>query len=212
MSITPKSVGLAASAACLIAATGCGALEKFMVREKTQSRVAALPASVTNVVRELAPPPQITISTQMVNGQPVLVAVTNQPPSVLLTNTILVPARVVTNEVAAGYEANPQLLAALRHGQQLNSLLNPSPSAPLVNLGLGLLSALATGFAAYKTRQQQQVRAELEPKAAALATVIKAIELFPGGEPAVLKEHIQTHAHLDRTQPDLDAEVQSITA
>jgi len=204
------------SIACLITATGCSRLSSFLAKPQTQAQAVVVPAHLTNILQTIPQPPQVTVGTQSVGGQIFFVTNTVQLPPIVLTNTILVPARTETQQVVVGYAPNPTVLQGLAQAAQWNGTLNPTPSAPFVNIGIGILTALATGFAGWKTKQLQS-----QPKIDALQSVIKAVETFsveaatPGNAvltpEAQLKAHITTTANLDQTETALAKEVKAVT-
>jgi hypothetical protein len=180
--------------------TGCK-IDDFLLRRNSTPIVTVVPAHTTNIVRTI---PQAARVTEITAPDGSITRATNQPPPLYVTNTFVIPAQTVTNEVF-DFEVNPTVITALDRARALNSALNPTPSAPLITWGLGLLSAGLSLFAGWKTRSANK-------SSGALASVIKAVELFQSPEAVKLKEHIETIATLDGTEDHLSKRVAQVTA
>lgn len=115
-------------------------------------------------------------------------------PPVVVTNTVVTPGQSVTS-----YVVNPTLTSGIVTAQQLNGAFNPTPTAPLVNLGLGALALLASGIAAWKTKVASG-------ESALKATLQTAIETFPGV--GSLKDHVANISQITGTSDALHASVQ----
>lgn len=208
------------SIASILALTGCQRLSSFLAKPQTQAQAVIVPPHLTNILQTVPQPAQVTVVTQTVAGQTYYTTNTVQLPDLVFTNTVYVLGRTETQQVVVGYAPNPSVLQGLTQAQQWNSTLNPTPSAPLVNIGIGILTALATGFAGWKTKQLQS-----QPKIDALQSVIKAVETFVEAPPTPtgivatvpvsvsdqLKAHITTTANLDNTEAALSKEVKAVT-
>lgn len=200
----------------LVMITGCAKLNSALLKPTTQPQVVTTPPSIVTNFVAVPQPPQITVVTQAVAGQIVFVTNTVIQPPIILTNTVLVPGNTVTQDVVTGYSVNPSVISAIDKAKALNSALNPTPSEPLVDIGLGALAGLASLWAGYKTRQLSKA----QPKVDALQSVIKAVETFSASQPATpdntiqdqLKAHIANTASLDQTSAALTAEVKSVTS
>lgn len=192
------------------ALTGCAATSKlggYLFKPTTKAEVQVVPAQTNYVPVIVQQPPQIQVVTQTVAGATIYVTNTVSVPPLVYTNTVFVAAHTVTNDVVTGYSVNPQVTGGIQTAQTLNSSLNPTPSAPLINDAFMGLSALLAAAAAWQTKKLNNV----SPQADALASVVKAVQMFTGGSAEDLKAQIQTHATLDGTQDDLHALVQNMT-
>lgn len=107
-----------------------------------------------------------------------------------------VPAHLETNVV---YSVNPELQMGLQTAQAVNSIANPTPFAPLINILLGGLSGSLALYAAYKNKQ-----------VTAGQTIVQAIESIDN--PSV-KSAISTFADSQGAGAAVNAFVQdSLTA
>lgn len=90
--------------------------------------------------------------------------------------TITAPAyrtNYVTNLVTV---VNPKLQGAIDTAREINSNLNPTPSAPFVNLGLAALSGVLAFVARLKTTKAARAAADAAQKNELLETVIAGVE------------------------------------
>lgn len=188
--------GLLALIGLVLLATGCGVLTKRQVTSVPG------PPRLEAVVQTNTPSPQVTVGTDAA-GLPVLV--TNVPVPVLVTNYVRVPTEVlVTN-----YVPNPKVVETAAVVQAANSALNPTPTAPLVNLGAGLVTALAAGAAAWQNRRAAKERSGRSTAEDLLRTVVTAVETY--ADPGVKRE-VATVSALRGNSAALDAVVQAISA
>jgi hypothetical protein len=186
---------------CLV--SGCSALAGYR---------PVVPSLATNnvVARVLSPIERIEWRTNTVTVTNVLpgevLVVTNAQavaPVIVFTNEVL----LVTNQVVVtnGYAVNPQFEAAVENGRRLNSALNPTPTAPLVDWGLSLATVAAGAVAAWKTRSAKKAEIVRD-------TLIKAVETAPPAVVSSLKKHVAAVADLRDVSGDLDNAVQKVTA
>ncbi len=188
-------------AACLF--SGCSVLGAYK---------PVVPSVQTNdvVTQVLSPIERIEWRTNTVTVTNVLpgqvLVVTNVQavaPVIVFTNEVL----FVTNRVVAtnGFAVNPQFQEAVENGRRLNSALNPTPSAPLVDWGLSLATVAAGAVAAWKTKSARKAEILRD-------TLIKAVETAPPSVGAAIKKHVAGVADLRGVSNDLDAAVQKVTA
>jgi uncharacterized membrane protein len=78
--------------------------------------------------------------------------------------------------------------------QAVNSVANPTPTAPLLGLAISALGYILGGIAAIRNRQAKQAVAQFR---AALVTVVRAVEAYQSSD---LKRCIATKAQLEGTQ------------
>lgn len=153
-------------------------------------------------------------STNVVEAVVEIPATTNvvEKPALLDTNgTILAPATIIevvtpqrflTNFVTnVSVEVNPTWQKGISGAQTVNSMANPTPTAPLVNLGLGALATALGWWARLQTRKANKNMDLLE-------TVITGVE--EANKPDV-KETISKIAKQWGNSKDLEAQVQRVT-
>lgn len=142
---------------------GCGILTKPVITQQPM----VTPASTNTVLSTNIPSP--TVSLAVTNG--LITYITNTPPPQIIRQVIVLPAQ--TNYMTVtNYIPNPSFLSGVEVAQQVNSVANPTPSAPLVNIGLMGLTGLASLLAAWQNRKSN--------KAIDVATtMVKAIEGLP---------------------------------
>lgn len=171
-----------------------------------------VPVVTTNPVvsRELTPVERIewrtntVVVTNVLPGEVLVVTnVQAVAPVIVFTNEI----RMVTNQVVStnGYVVNPQFRDAVETARGINSAVNPTPTAPMVDWGLTLATLAAGGVAAWKTRSAK--RSEILRD-----TLIKAVETAPSSVSSVIKKHVAGVADLRGVSADLDQAVQKVTA
>lgn len=184
-------------------ATGCGVLHAYRP-------VVPVIQTNTEVSRVSSPIERIEWRTNTVTVTNVLpgerIVVTNVQavaPVIVFTNEVL----LVTNQVVAtnGFAVNPQFQEAIENGRRLNSALNPTPTAPLVDWGLSLLTVGAGAVAAWKTKSARKADVLRD-------TLIKAVETAPPGVSAAIKKHVADVADLRGVSGDLDRVVQKVTS
>lgn len=160
--------------------SGCSGL----LKSRTVPQVQVIPSS-TNIVREITQaPPTVTVVTQVVAGASTVV--TNYVPSAPVTNffPVYVPGKTVTNLQVVGYDVGDKVTSAIDTARTVNAVV-PTPYSPLVEGALGLLTAAATAYAAFKTKQLKKSEGVNE-------SLVGAVETFgtPAQKSANLKEHI----------------------
>lgn len=151
------------------------------------------------------------VVTNVLPGERIVVTnVSAVAPVIVFTNEVV----MVTNQVIAtnGFAVNPQFQEAVENGRRLNSALNPTPSAPLVDWGLSLVTLGAGAVAAWKTKRAKQ--ADTARSAAELIrdTVIRAVETAPPAAAIAVKKNIAIVADMVGVGASLDAAVQKVTA
>lgn len=155
-------LALALLSLALAFATGCGTIEAvkrpFVTTTNAVPVVVTLPGQ-TNIVERIVPAETNTVrqadGTTLVSIRPAFV-----------TNLVTIEApRSVTNYVSTiSTVVNPGLQSALDTAQSLNSL-NPTPTAPFINLALLGLSGVLGWWARLKNRQLQAAEAEADANA-----------------------------------------------
>jgi hypothetical protein len=176
-------------------AAGCStvaALKRPIVAQtNVVERVVTLPG-VTNVVERVV--------TNTVAGQPMVVTntVVHVQPPVVVTNT-------VTNVV---FSVNPAVQGTIDTVRTVNSTLNPTPSAPFVEMGLLALSGVLGWVARLKTVKAARAAAEANAKNELLETVIAGVEAAKNEE---VKGKIAEISKVWKTKDALDAKVQEMT-
>jgi hypothetical protein len=169
---------------------GCSALTTKQV-----TKVPGPPETVATITTN-TPAPEVVEYVSPVTGEATLT--TNYPPPVVLTNYTTVRREFyITN-----YVANPQFVTAVEAVRDTNAFLNPTPTAPFVNIGAGLLTGLAGILAAYQNRRANKA-------SGLLSTVVTAIETFE--DPRVKREVAKVSA-MRGNASELDKVVQSISA
>lgn len=145
----------------------------------------------------------VTVTNVLPGERIVVTNVQAVAPVIVFTNEVL----LVTNQVVVtnGYAVNPQFADAVENGRRLNSALNPTPTAPLVDWGLSLATVAAGAVAAWKTRSAKKAEIVRD-------TLIKAVETAPPGLGAAIKRHVAGVADLRGVSGDLDSAVQKVTA
>jgi len=197
------SISLIALVILSFFATGCGVLYGYK---------PVVPVVQTNPVvsRVLDPVERVEWRTNVVTVTNVLpgerIVVTNVQsvaPVIVFTNEV----RMVTNQVVVtnGYAVNPQFQEAVENGRRLNSALNPTPTAPLVDWGLSLLTVGAGAVAAWKSKSARKAEVVRD-------TLIKAVETAPPSVSAAMKRHVAGVADLRGVSGALDVAVQKVTA
>lgn len=172
--------------------TGCGLLTKPIV---TQQQIT-IPAS-TNVVSATNYPLQ-TVSLAITND--VITYITNTPPPVVITHTIIQPERLGSISVT-NWVPNTGFIEVAK---QVNSSVNPTPSEPVINLALAGLTGLAGLLAAWQNRKSN--------KATDVATtMIKAIEDLPPELTQPVKDAVSRMSEHRDNVKDVDAVVQKVT-
>lgn len=183
----------------VLGATGCATLDALRKPFVTEERVSAVTLSVpgsTNVVTQDIPA-QTNAVTDAVGNVTVLVTPAYRTNFITLTGPSEV-TRFVTNTVTT---VNPALVSSLTSAQSLNASLNPTPSAPIINV---LLTALLGGlgfFARLKTKQATESQGLLR-------TVIAGVEEARSPE---TKQAIAKFSEAVGNAPQLDALVRKLT-
>lgn len=199
---------LALFAACLF--SGCSVLGAYK---------PVVPSVQTNdvVTQVLSPIERIEWRTNTVTVTNILpgerIVVTNVQavaPVIVFTNEVL----LVTNRVVAtnGFVVNPQFQEAVENGRRLNSALNPTPSAPLVDWGLSLATVAAGAVAAWKTKRAKQADTARSTAELIRDTVIRAVETAPPAAAIAVKKNIAIVADMVGVGAPLDDAVQKVTA
>jgi len=141
------------------------------------------PGAVTSTVVQVP-----ATTNQVVQGTNVIVTIT---PATTVTN-------FTTNYV---YSVNPAYTQAIQTAQQVNSAANPTPTAPIITWGLGILAAGLGWWANRKNNQANSVQ-DL------LTTVIKGVEAAPA--PEAVKQSIAATAQARDLSKEMTAAVQAV--
>ncbi len=172
----------------LLLFTGCAASAPGATRSLAPviTRTNAAPEIVTNQVTQIVP-----------------VVVTNAD-SITVTNYVTNLAHVVstnwqTNIVSA---VNPIWTQTIDGARAVNSTLNPTPSAPFVNIGLTALSGVLGWFAAWQNRRRARATGLLN-------TVIAGVEAAKNPD---VKKAIAETSKLWGTRNELAAHVAQVTS
>jgi hypothetical protein len=195
--------------ACLV--SGCSSLPSFARPVVPLTKTNTVVLTVTNTVPEIRWQTNTVAVTNLVAGERVVVTNTLERTPVVLTNF---EVRVWTNVVVVtnGYAVNADFSAAVETARRANSALNPTPTAPLVDWGLSLVTLAAGAVAAWKTRQQKKTQGFLDTAVDVRDTLIKAVETAPPAVSDSLKRHVASIAELRDIGPELDDAVQKVTA
>lgn len=168
-----------------------------------------------NTVREIRQRPFIP-QTNAVATVVSIPAATNVVQSPSGPIEVVIPAKTVTNwSTNITVEVNPAILGGIDGARTINRMANPTPFAPLVDLGLYGLTGILGIVATWKTRKAQKEfdRANAAEAAAdhhneLLETVIAGVET--ANDPKT-KEAIAQMSQLWKTRNALDAKVQEVT-
>lgn len=160
---------------------------------------------------------------QAVKRQP-FVATTNAVPTVIeipATTNIVVspdgagtievvtPAKTITNwSTNIVVEVNPTITSGIDGARTINRLANPTPAAPLVDLGLYALSGILGIVATWKTRKLQRAQDQLSQTNELLDTVIAGVETAKDQK---TKDAIKEFSQLWGTRTALHNKVQQVT-
>lgn len=169
----PRAFFLATGLALLLEQTACQSLNPITKTPGTvTSTVVQVPASTNSVTQ----------------GTNVTVTIT---PATTVTN-------FTTNWV---YSVNPSYTQAIQTAKDVNSTANPTPTAPIINIALGLLAA---GLGWYANRKNNQKNATQD----LLTTVIKGVEAAPA--PEAVKQSIAATAQARDLSKEMNAAVQAV--
>lgn len=129
-------------------------------------------------------------------------------------STIIVPAHTETKEFQYTVSVpNPNWTTAIDVAKDVNSFVNPTPTAPLVNWGLSILStglaALGGFLSLQQKRKAEQAVLEHERTLNAAATIVRGVEKARNN-PGV-KETIRDVSMLEGTAQDVHELVQTLT-
>ena len=198
--------------------SGCSSFPSFVRPVVPVTSTNTIVLTVTNTVPEIHWRTNTSTVTNLVAGERVIITNVLDRTPIVITNF---EVRVWTNitVVTNGYAVNQDFTAVVETARHANSALNPTPTAPLVDWGLSLVTLVAGGYAAWKNRQHKQAEGKLSAQQAALetaqdisTTLIKSIETAPPGSVDLLKRHVASVANLRDIGPELDAAVQKVTA
>ncbi len=192
---------LALFAACLF--SGCSVLGGYKPIVPTLATNEVVSPVLSPIERIEWRTNTVTVTNILPGERIVVTNVQAVAPVIVFTNEVL----FVTNRVVAtnGFAVNPQFQEAVENGRRLNSALNPTPSAPLVDWGLSLATVAAGAVAAWKTRSAKKAEIVRD-------TLIKAVETAPPSVVSSLKKHVAAVADLRDVSGDLDRAVQKVTA
>lgn len=178
----PFWLALLAAGLCalLLGLTGCSALTGG------QQRTLRPIVERTNIVETVLVTPASTNTVQTPAG-----------PVQLVTP----PAAVTNWQTNVVVEVNPLWQQTISGARTLNETLNPTPTAPFVNIGLSALSGALAWFAAWQTRKRQR-------EAGMLNAVIAGVEAAKNPE---VKKVIAETATLFGNDRDLRERVRAVT-
>jgi hypothetical protein len=111
-----------------------------------------LPGRTNLVTLSVAQPPEIQVVTQLVAGVTEYITNLVELPPLVITKTVFVPATNYTVTITNDYEVQPVFAKGVEIGHAVNAL-NPTPTAPLISLGLGALTTVAGLIAGFQTRK-----------------------------------------------------------
>lgn len=145
----------------------------------------------------------VTVTNVLPGERIVVTNVQAVAPVIVFTNEIV----MVTNQVVStnGFVVNPQFRGAVETARGINSAVNPTPTAPIVDWGLTLATLAASGVAAWKTRSAKKSEILRD-------TLIKAVETAPPAVSSAIKKHVAGVADLRGVSADLDQAVQKVTS
>jgi hypothetical protein len=115
------------------------------------------------------------------------------PPREIPEGATVQPIKVLVRKSVV----NPAWQEAMGTIQAVNSVANPTPTAPLVGLGISALGYVLGGVAALRNRQAKRATAQFRD---ALTTVVRAVEAYQSTD---LKRAISHKAQLEGTQPTI---------
>jgi hypothetical protein len=123
---------------------------------------------------------------------------------------VVTPERTETNYATSTvYAANPTWIKGIQTAQRINSSVNPTPSAPFIEWGLGLAACGLGWYARFKTKREQQAREREQRTAGLLETVIAGVEAANNPD---VKQKIKETAKLFGTDKELKDEVHKQTS
>jgi hypothetical protein len=163
---------------------GCNNLAPIQetVREKTVGFRVTAPETVTE--EGILPSVEYTVPVEP-NQEGIAI-----PPKEIPKGATVEPIKVLVRESMV----NPAWKEAMETARAVNSIANPTPTAPLVGLAISALGYLLGGIAAFRNRQARQA---VEQFKGALVTVVRAVETFNSAD---LKRTIARKAQLEGTQ------------
>jgi len=161
--------------------------------------------TTTNVVEQVRVLPAQTNTTTVV--------LTNTTPAgpVLVTNVLVQvqPAVTLTNYVTnVVTTVAPALTGAIETVRTVNTAVNPTPTAPFVNMALLAVSGVLGWVARLKTVKAARALQDATAKNELLETVIAGVEAAKNDD---VKAKISEMAQLWKTHQALDAKVQELT-
>jgi hypothetical protein len=194
---------------------GCASANPLGLLTKPTVRTNEIVRYVTNAVEVpvFQPPLVVTVTNTVTlpgSPVPVPVVVTNfvERPPLIFTNYIAVP---VTNfALATNFAINPSLENGISVAQTLNAL-NPTPTAPAINLGLMALAGFAGIVARWQNRKANQAQAAAELSDDLAKTVILGVESYngPGGDK--IKQAIARVSEIREVKAELHSRVKAVT-
>lgn len=199
-------------ASAVLLLTGCGPLTRLLTKPVVTQQPAVTPASTNVVTLTNRPEPVIVyISSTNTLHEVETRYVTNTPPPEVITQTLIRPA--VTNYVeVTNWVANPDVLSGVETAKGLNASLNPTPTEPAVNWGLGLVTLLASGLAAYQNRQANKKGTALDTVTDVARSLAIAVETLPSGVGDTVKDTVARISAVRGNAGDVHALVQDAVA
>jgi hypothetical protein len=166
--------------ALLVGCSGLAPIQETQEEKTVGYRVTA-PEMVTP--EGTLPAVDYTVPADYSQGEPL-------PPREIPEGASVTPIKVLIRKSVV----NPAWKEAMSTVQAVNSVANPTPTAPLVGLAISALGYLLGGIAAFRNRQARQA---VEQFKGALVTVVRAVETFNSPH---LKRAIARKAQLEGTQ------------
>jgi len=189
---------------------GCSSMPSFARPVVPVTTTNTVVLTVTNVVPEILWRTNTVAVTNLVAGERVVVTNVLERTPVVVTNLevrVWTNATVLTNSFAV----NPDFAGAVETVRRANSALNPTPTAPLVDWGLSLVTLAAGAVAAWKTRKLRNTQSVLETAIDVRDTLIKAVETAPASIAVPLKKHVASLADIRDLGAEVNAAVQKVT-
>jgi hypothetical protein len=167
----------------LLLLIGCGNLAP--IQETQEEKTVGFRVTAPEVVTPEGTLPAVdyTVPADYSQGEPL-------PPREIPEGASVTPIKVLIRKSVV----NPAWKEAMSTVQAVNSVANPTPTAPLLGLAISALGYILGGIAAIRNRQAKQAVAQFR---AALVTVVRAVEAYQSSD---LKRAIAAKAQLEGTQ------------
>lgn len=149
-------------------------------------------------------------NTLVVTNDAVVTNIVQRSPIVVTNFDVVVSTNIVV--VTNGFEVSSGFTSAVQTAKQVNSALNPTPTAPMVDWGLSIATAAAGAFAAWKNAQAKKTASRALAAELGRDTIIRAIETAPPALAASVKKHVATVASMSGTSGHVADAVAKVTA